>query len=127
MFVSYPAFFHKEGERYWVEFPDLSGCVTEGDTVEEAINYASEALGMYLCCLMDDGDEIPAPSAINDHLNEVDDGFVSLVVTDPYRYKKDNKAVKKTLTIPAWLNKEAEKRGVNFSAVLQKALIATLQ
>lgn len=123
---TYPAVFHYDEGSYWVEFPDLEGCFSDGETIEEAAVNAAEALGGYLCSLMDRGLEIPTASSIND-IKEPESGFRSIVTADPYAFKKNTKAVKKTLTIPQWLNDEAEQHNINFSQVLQKALIAIIQ
>ena len=74
----YPAIFHEEDGRYWVEFPDLPGCLTEGDTLEEAFLMAGDAL---YCFLSDDGNQ-PAPSAIQDISSE--GVFVQMVKAEPY-------------------------------------------
>ena len=124
MKIAYPAIMHEEDGRCWVEFPDLEGCFSDGDTVAEAAVNAQEALGAYLCSLLERGIDVPAPSDF--HEMTVEDGFLTLVATDPTKYRRSTKAVKKTLTIPEWLNTEAEKRHVNFSSVLQQALISML-
>ena len=124
MKVAYPAIVHQEDGQYWIEFPDVPGCFTDGNTLVEALDNASEALGGMLCSLLDDGTALPqASDAAALH---PEDGFISVITTDPLRYKKDTRAVKKTLTLPAWLNEEAEKRHINFSSVLQKALLDLL-
>ncbi|MCM1543549.1 MAG: type II toxin-antitoxin system HicB family antitoxin [Blautia sp.] len=119
MFKVYPAIFHEE-DGYWVEFPDLSGCVTEGNTIEEAMSMAQEALGLWLVSQIEIGNELPTPSAISDI--HVDDGIVTYVSTDVDAYRRDTKAVKKMLSIPAWLAKEAESKNISLSKVLQDAL-----
>lgn len=126
MYKAYPAVFHAEEGGYWVEFPDLPGCVTEGNSIAEAVAEASSALGGYLCSLMDRSLEMPTPSDLRALSAEGDD-FVSIVAADPLAFQKRTKSVKKTLTIPEWLNNEAEKRHINFSSVLQQALISQLQ
>lgn len=125
MKTAYPAIVHAEDGAYWVEFPDLDGCFSDGDTLAEAISNASDALGGYLCSLIDRDIDIPEASNAKDI--EAGNNFVTIVVTDPLLYKRSTKSVKKTLTIPEWLNEEAEKRHINFSSVLQKALLATIQ
>ena len=125
MRTAYPAVIHPDEGRYWVEFPDLPGCFSDGDTLSDAAYNAEEALGLYLCSLMDTNESLPNPSDITAISPE--DGFTSLVVSDPLLYKKSTRAVKKTLTIPEWLNIEAEKRHINFSSVLQQALLAIIQ
>ena len=115
----FPAIIHKE-EGYWVEFPDLSGCFTNGSTLEETMEMAREALGLYLVSLMEHGQEIPTPSNIMDI--HTDDGQVTYISTDVDAYRRDTRAVKKMLSIPAWLAKEAENRNISLSKVLQDAL-----
>ena len=125
MKTAYPAIIHAEDEGYWVEFPDLEGCFSDGDTLADAASNASEALGMYICSLMERNIDVPRPS--DPRSVHADDGMVTIVATEPLAYVKSTKAVKKTLTIPEWLNIEAEKRHINFSSVLQQALIATIE
>lgn len=124
MKTAYPAIIHEEDGAYWVEFPDLDGCYSDGSTLAEAAVNAEEALGLYLCSLMERGQEVPAAS----DLQSIDrsEGIATLVATEPLRYHKSTKSVKKTLSIPAWLNDEAEKRHINFSSVLQQALLAQI-
>ena len=126
MYKAYPAIFHAEDGGFWVEFPDLPGCVTEGNSVAEAVAEASSALGGFLCSMLDRNIELPAPSDVRAIAAEGDD-FVSVVIADPLAFQKRTKAIKKTLTIPSWLNEAAEARHINFSAVLQQALINQLQ
>ena len=122
MLKVYPAIFHNDDGSYWVEFPDLPGCQSCGDTLEETIDAASDALGLYLYSLKEDG-RTPAPPSDIKELTADESSFVSLVTCDVAKYERNTKAVKKTLTIPQWLNEEAEKRHINFSSVLQDALI----
>lgn len=119
MLKVYPAILHNE-EGYWVEFPDLEGCQTCGPTLEETMELAQEALGLYLVSLMENHQEIPAPSNIADITT--DDGQVTYISTDVDKYRRDTRAVKKMLSIPAWLAKEAEAKNVSLSKVLQEAL-----
>ena len=126
MKIAYPAIVHDEEENScWVEFPDLEGCFSDGDSVAAAVLNAEEALGAYLCSLEERGIEIPPASDYRTIRADV--GVVTLVATDPAKYHRSTRAVKKTLTIPEWLNVEAEKRHINFSSVLQQALIAAIE
>ena len=121
----YPALFEPcEEGGYTVTFPDLKGCITEGDTLEEALHMAKEALELYLYNLEDDGDSIPISSLPNNIRLEDKNSFISLVEAwmIPIREKMKNKAVKKNCTIPKWLNDVAEKDNANFSLILQTAL-----
>jgi antitoxin HicB len=122
----YPAIFTPlpSGE-YDVRIPDLPGCITCGQDLADAIEMAEDAVAMWLCDAEDNHEQIPAPS---DKLQAKEPQFVSLVVadTDAYRKENDNRAVKKTLSIPNWLNSKAEKANINFSQTLQNALIKQL-
>jgi len=118
--VIYPAIFIKDGDGYYVKFPDLKGCLTEGDTIEQAMTMAQEALGGYIASMKDRGLVIPEARDITSIKS--DEGFVSLVACDISKYSRSNRAVKKTLTIPEWLNDEADKHHINYSSVLQDAL-----
>ncbi|MCK5758317.1 MAG: type II toxin-antitoxin system HicB family antitoxin [Clostridiales bacterium] len=120
----YPAVFEKgEINGYTVSFPDLPGCITEGDNVSEANHMAREALELYIYDMEEEKELIPVPSEPFD-IKLPKNAFVSVievwmpVVRDEMR----NKAVKKTLTIPKWLNDVANENNVNFSQVLQAAL-----
>ncbi len=124
MLFVYPAIFHREEDAYWVEFPDLEGCHTFGSTLTETMEAAQEALAGYLITLLEQNRKIVSPSDIVDY--HVDDGFASLVSCDINQYR-DTKAVKKTLTIPSWLNDRAMAMGINFSQVLQEALLSKIQ
>ncbi len=119
----YPAVFTKEGAYYSVRFPDLASCYTQGEGLEEAYDMASDILCLTLYRLEEAGGEIPAPSDVA-ALPAAPGEFVSLIPCDTLEYRQfyDSRAVKKTLTIPAWLNTMSERAGVNFSAVLQRAL-----
>lgn len=118
--IFYPAIFHPEETGYSVSVPDIDGCFSEGDTLEEAIEMVADAIGL---CLEDCDENFPQPSNPVDIQHDPGD-FVSLVSFDAlaYRKKHDTRAVKKTLTIPSWLNAAAEEQHINFSGVLQEAL-----
>jgi antitoxin HicB len=106
-----------------VEFPDIDGCVTSGSSLPDAIQMAEDALCLMLYDMEESGEAIPAPSDPK-AVQAGTDALVSLVCCDTIEYRKlyNNKAVKKTLTIPAWLNTLAERADLNFSSVLQDAL-----
>ncbi len=124
----YPAIFSPEEEGgYSIFFPDLEGCYTCGDDLQDAIMMAEDVLAFYLYDQEKEGKVIPEPSEANKV--QVEEGeFVNYIACDTIEYAKmhNNKAVKKTLTIPEWLNEEAVARGVNFSQVLQEALMLKL-
>lgn len=119
----YPALFHKAEEGgFWISFPDFPECFTEGDDITQAYEMAVEALGLAVTSRKKEKEEIPAPTEI-DKLS-LEDGILVIVEFDMLEYQKNHnsRAVKKTLSIPAWLNEEATAMGVNFSQVLQEAL-----
>jgi predicted RNase H-like HicB family nuclease len=123
MKYAYPAVFTKGEDGYSVVFPDIEGCATGGGTLPEAMEMAQDALCLMLFDHEEDGEDIPAPS--DPKSIPVDQAsIVSMICCDTVEYRKlyDNKAVKKTLTIPNWLNTLAERAGVNFSLTLQTAL-----
>ncbi len=123
----YPALFHEAEEGgFWVSFPDFSECFTEGDDMTQAYEMAVEALGLALVSRKEAGEEIPTPTEINKLVPG--DGIFVIVEFDmlEYQRKHNSRAVKKTLSIPEWLNEEATALGVNFSQVLQEALMNKL-
>ena len=116
-------FIYKESGGIGIYFPDLDGCVSSGESEQEACHNAKEALSLHLYGMEQDNEEIPNPSSIRDLELENDESPVLVEVYMPsFRAKQDNKFVKKTLTIPNWLNVEAERAGVNFSQILQTSL-----
>lgn len=125
MKYAYPAIFtFDKGENcYYVNFPDIENCFTDGKDLPEAIEMGEDALSLMLCQMEDDGAAIPVPTDIKTIKTKPNE-TLSFVFADTTEYRRiiDNKAVKKTLSIPGWLNVMAEKKGVNFSAVLQNAL-----
>lgn len=127
MKLVYPAVFRpcEEHEGYTVIVPDLPGCVTEGATLADAILMAEDAASGWVLDELEDGNIAPAASPA-DSISLKPGEFVNLLVLDmdSYAEKYGTKAVRKNLTIPAWLNTFAEKRSINFSQVLTDALTA---
>ena len=129
----YPVFFTKTDTVVLVEVPDLE-ILTEGTDMSDAIEMARDAIELKCVSMEDDGTEIPLPSEINDL--DVNNGIfaeegatvISFVDIDSgeYRRKIDTKTVRKNVTIPSWLNYEAEHAGINVSRVLQEALMKVL-
>lgn len=138
MLSIYPAIFYKEKNGYSVIFPDLNYLSTCGENLNDAMEMAIDGLAGYLYTAKLDNDKLPMPSKIDD-IHPIDiantigfdgkDSFINLISVDLEDYAKThfNKSVKKTLTIPEWLNREATKKNINFSKVLQEALIAKLR
>ncbi|MBF1273184.1 type II toxin-antitoxin system HicB family antitoxin [Oribacterium sinus] len=119
----YPAVFTPEEKgQFSVYFPDLEGCYTSGDNLGDAIYMAGDVLAMTLVSYEDKGLSIPVPS---EKLPLEEGEFQNYIACDTeiYRRQNLNKSVKKTLTIPEWLNEKALAQGINFSQVLQEALM----
>lgn len=127
MKYAYPAVFMPEGNGFSVNFPDIPHCYTDGDTLPEAIENASDVLCLRLYDIEEAGETIPTVSDMS-AITTSNGGFVSVVSCDTLEYRKfyNKKSVKKTLTIPSWLNNMAEQANINLSAVLQEALIEKL-
>jgi len=124
MIYVFPAVFTTCDEGgFSIYFPDLPGTNSEGNDMADAISMARDALAMWLDNLMDEGVTVPSPSVPSDITLEPGQ-FVTMIDADmtAYRRRKSSKAVKKTVTIPAWLNEEAEAHKLNFSAILQEGL-----
>ncbi len=119
----FPAFFYYDDDGISIEFPDLPGCLPCAQTSEEAFHNAKEALGLHLFGMEQDGDAIPSPTPVKD-LRPDDGAIITMVEVfmPSVRDRINKKTVKKTLTIPAWLNREAEAANVNFSLILQEGL-----
>lgn len=137
MLSVYPACFLREENGYSVIFPDLD-LATCGETIDEAMAMAVDCLAGRLHWLKQDGEVIPEPSpmnsidpaAISKGLEiEPEEAFVNMVSVDAEAYAKEHfdKSVRKTLTIPAWLNSAALEMNLNFSQVLQEALLAKVR
>lgn len=125
----YPALFHKAEEGgFWISFPDIPECLTQGDNMEQAYEMAVDALGLALTCREKERQPFPNPSDPTAVTPETD-SFLAVIEFDMLAYKKrtNSRAVKKTLSIPEWLNEAAMSMGLNFSQVLQEALLAKIQ
>ena len=126
-FYRYHAIFTYEQDGVHVTFPDLPGCVTFGKDEDEAIRMAREALALHLYGMEQDNDEIPESSGLkllakNEALEANETFFLVEAFMPAFRDKQSKRFVKKTLSIPYWLNVEAERQGINFSQTLQQAI-----
>lgn len=123
--LSYPAIFHKAEEGgFWITFPDLPECMTQGDNMQDAYEMASDTLGLAIVSRQESKEPLPTPS--EPYAIPIDpDSFCAVIEFDllSYQRKHNSRAVKKTLSIPEWLNQAAMERNINFSQVLQDALI----
>jgi predicted RNase H-like HicB family nuclease len=119
----YPAIFSYASDGISVEFPDLPGCLPIGYTTQEAVASARSCLALHICGMERDGEPLPRPSDVRDvHCGANDVLMLIEAFMPPIRERTNNRVVKKTLTIPAWLNAKAEHAGVNFSAILRNGL-----
>lgn len=129
--ASYLAVFEPCGEGYSVFFPDLPGCISYGDSFEEAQREAEDALGLHLYGMEKDGEVIPEPSKHPKIDPETAPGYLVSLVTvypDMVANEMNNKRVKTNVTIPAWLKEAAEDvEGVNYSKILEAALVDFLR
>ncbi len=131
MKLTYPACFYPDEERegaYAVVVPDLPGCVSGGNTLAEAMVMGMDAASGWVLDELEDGKPAPPASPL-ESITPEPGGFVSMLVLDmdTYAEKYGEKAVRKNLTIPAWLNTFAEKNHINFSQVLQDSLTTIYQ
>lgn len=125
----YPALFHKaEDGGFRISFPDIPECLTQGDDMTQAYEMAVDALGLALTCREKEHQPLPSASDLT-VITPEPDSFLVIVEFDMLAYKKrtNSRAVKKTLSIPQWLNEAAMEQGLNFSQILQEALISKLQ
>ena len=124
----YAAILSYDEDGISIEFPDIPGCFSCADTSEEAAKNAKEALGLHIWSMEKDNDIIPTPTDIREF--DLNAGQIPLLVDvymPPIRERLNNRFIKKTLSIPAWLNAKSMAAGVNFSQTLQRALKEELQ
>ncbi len=123
----YPAIFTPDAEGVLVEFPDFESCYTHGDNAEDAFLMAEDVLAVTLCRLEEEKKDIPKATDIK-KIHADKKAFASLVSADTLEYRKryDKRAVKKTLSIPKWLDTLAQEKNINFSNTLQHALTERL-
>jgi len=115
---AYPAIFEKEENGYFVNFPDIEPCYTEGQTLEEAVIMANDVLKSRIEVALERKEILPAPSDID----TLEGDRIMLIIADVEAMKSQTRFIKKTLSIPRWLNEAAENAHLNFSRVLQEAL-----
>ena len=125
----YPACFYPNDTGFTVIIPDLPGCVAEGKDITEAFEMAVDCASGWVLTELEDGNPIPKASDIQTiTADEYPSGFTTMIVLDmdSYAEKYGEKSIRKNCTLPAWLNNRAEKMNINFSQVLQEALIQKL-
>ena len=119
----YPAIFEYAKDGISISFPDLPGCISCAKTDEEALYMAKDALGLYIACSEEDNEEVKKQSKLNEIKLKENQRAVLIEVNMPlFREAVQNTSVKKTLTIPKWINDLAERNNINFSQLLQMAI-----
>lgn len=139
MLISYPAlFYYNENDGYYVYFPDIEGSGTQGEDITDAMNMASDYLGIMCADFIETGVELPKISNIKDislennfpfsddedfrDYYDLDKSFISLVLVDINEYLQNQELVKKTLSIPKWANDLGNRLGINFSSLLTESI-----
>ncbi len=112
-----------DGSGYFARIPDVSGCITTGNSIPDTMDNIRDALALTLCGLEDLGKQLPNPSN-PEAIQHDDDSFLALIDIDIEKYRKetDMRSVRKNVSMPAWLSNMADARGINCSQVLQDAL-----
>ena len=119
----YPAIFVNGEHGISIWYPDLDGCISHGSDLESALKNARGVLSLHLWGMEQDGADIPEPSIHQSiHLKENESMVMIDVYMPVFRERMINRSVNKTLTLPKWLNDEAERNSINFSQTLQQAL-----
>ena len=121
MLFTYVAIIHNDKDGQWLEFPDFPGCLAQGDTLDELLCDAKGALECYILGELKDGNDLPSATSIAAFKNHQ-----TTYIQADVDLARDTKYIRKNCTIPEWLNKRAEAKGINFSKVLQEALVALL-
>lgn len=113
----------ENGHGYYCRVPDLPGCITTGRDEAECLDLIQDAANLWLCDIENDGRAVPSATPIADVAHEPGD-ILTLVSVDTERYHReiDNRAVRKNVSLPAWMAYQAEQRGINCSQLLQEAL-----
>ncbi len=118
----YPAIFHEnEDGSFTIVYPDLPGCISEGKSLGNAVYMAQSALTQWIGYLTDKKSEIPSPSNLQ-NITVSENEFVNFIRADI----RDNRAVKRTVSIPKWMDDQVTEAGLSLSRVLQEALKSKL-
>ena len=127
MRYTYTAIFTEKDGKVYARVPDLSGCITTGKTLSDAIEQMVDAMSAWLCVAEDEGIPIPAPTP-QAKISYNSGEELSLINADTLKYRAltDTKSVRKNVSLPAWLSKIADKRHFNCSQILQDALMALI-
>jgi predicted RNase H-like HicB family nuclease len=132
----YPAVlgYDETAKKYYVLWPDLPGCTTTGETEDEALANAREAMSLHLWGLEEDGDEIPAPTLLQnldlEKFGEEGEKIISVLIEiwmPSFRERMETKAVNRTVTLPGWLDSQAKRASLNYSQILQDGIMERLK
>lgn len=128
MKAAYPIIMSK-GEKYIIVFVPDFNINTQGTDYADAMEMARDAIGIMGIDMEDEKEAIPRPSNVTEISKEHEEDVITLVDVDfsDYRRKNDMRTVRRNVSLPSWLNAEADKAGVNVSAILQAALKQELQ
>ena len=124
MLFTYQAVIHNDKDGLWLSFPDIDGCVTHGDDIPSLLVNGREALECFVLGALEGGEKLPTPTMDIKPLKSKNESYT--FIQCDVDLAKHVKSVKKTLTIPAWLDEQASARHLNFSKVLQEALVANI-
>ena len=127
MLYTYTAVITESNGTYYAKVPDINGCITTGTTLTEAITLITDALKLCIVTLEDENIKPKEPTSQSDIPHESSD-ILTIVQADTIKYRSatDTKAVRKNVSLPAWMVNLADKRGINCSKVLQDALLTIL-
>ena len=119
----YPALFHSNADdgSYTITYPDFPGCISEGKSLENALYMAQDALRVWIGYVLDEGETLPVPTPMR-QIEPSPDEFVNMVRA----VVQDNRAVRRTVSIPKWMDDRVSAAGISLSKVLQDALKARL-
>lgn len=127
MLYTYTAVITESDGTFYAKVPDIDGCITTAPSLPEAIALISDALNLCLVCLEDEG-ITPNPPTPQSNIPHGSEDILTIIQADTIKYRSltDTKAVRKNVSLPAWLSNLADNRGINCSKVLQDALISIL-
>ncbi len=127
MLYTYTAVISESDETFYAKVPDINGCITTASSLSEAINLITDALNLCLVGLEDEGIK-PSPATPQSEIQHSPGDILTIIQADTIKYRSatDNRAVRKNVSLPAWMVSLADKRGINCSKVLQDSLMAAL-
>lgn len=127
MIYTYTAVISESDGTFYAKVPDIDGCITTADSLPEAIDLITDAMNLALVVLEDEGIQPRRPTP-QSNIAHSPDNILTIIQADTIKYRSmtDTRAVRKNVSIPAWMSNLADKRGINCSKVLQDALLSVL-